>query len=173
MLSAVSKAINKSLLDKLPTAVSEKFSVDRENFREFFSEFLTTELTTKKTKKGKRVRDETKTPRLSGYILFSNSMRNDVKQENPDMKFVDIGKELGKRWKDLSQEDRDEWNSKAKNSSGVQLVPVQTVPVQTVPVQTTVQKSASKTKTSKTKETNQQKSVPKTTKSQKKTKSEE
>ena len=56
-----------------------------------------------------------KVPRKpSGYILYGKSERPNVKSDNPDMPVTKIMGEIAKRWKGLSQEQRDEWNEKAK-----------------------------------------------------------
>ena len=78
-----------------------------------------------KTKKLKKTKEESsdseekpKTKRTSGYILFSNATRDEVRDsltkddENP--KNTDIMKELARLWKQLSDEDKEPWNAKAK-----------------------------------------------------------
>merc|ERR1712030_225574 len=53
-------------------------------------------------KKGKKEKDPNKPKRpLSGYFLFMGDERAKVKEEHPDWKTGDIGKELGKRWNNL------------------------------------------------------------------------
>ena len=78
----------------------------------------------KKPKKSKKPKDESsddekpKTKRVSGYILFSNATRDEVRdslskgEEKP--KNTDIMKELARLWKELSDEDKEPWNAKAK-----------------------------------------------------------
>jgi hypothetical protein len=76
----------------------------------------------KKTKKSKDEssdsEDKPKTKRVSGYILFSNATRDEVRdsltkdEEKP--KNTDIMKELARLWKELSDEDKEPWNAKAK-----------------------------------------------------------
>ena len=82
------------------------------------------EVVEKKPKKSKKPKDESsddekpKTKRVSGYILFSNATRDEVRDsltkgdEKP--KNTDIMKELARLWKDLSDEDKEPWNTKAK-----------------------------------------------------------
>merc|ERR1712150_438355 len=53
-------------------------------------------------KKGKKEKDPNKPKRpLSGYFLFMGDERAKVKEEHPDWKTGDIGKELGNRWNNL------------------------------------------------------------------------
>jgi hypothetical protein len=75
----------------------------------------------KPTKKPKKVNEDDGKPkkkRTSGYILYSNAHRDEVKDsltegdEKP--KNTDIMKKLAENWKLLSEEDRDKWNAKAK-----------------------------------------------------------
>ena len=78
----------------------------------------------KKPKKTKKVKDDSsddekpKTKRVSGYILFSNATRDEVRDsltnDDEKPKNTDIMKELARRWKELSDEDKEPWNAKAK-----------------------------------------------------------
>jgi len=79
-------------------------------------------VTTKKAKKAKKADssddEKPKVKRTSGYIIFSNATRDDVKtklsvgEEKP--KNTEVMKELATRWKALSDEEREEWNAKAQ-----------------------------------------------------------
>ena len=73
----------------------------------------------KKSKKDDSSDDEKpKKNRTSGYILFSNSMRHQVRDklatDDENHKNTDIMKELGRLWKELSDEQKEPWNVKAK-----------------------------------------------------------
>ena len=74
--------------------------------------------TTKKPKKVKDDEDKHKKKRTSGYILYSNAHRDEVREsltvgdEKP--KNTDIMMKLAENWKLLSDEDRENWNTKAK-----------------------------------------------------------
>ena len=61
--------------------------------------------------------DKPKKKRTSGYIIFSNATRDDVKtqitQGDEKPKNTDVMKELARQWKALSDEERDQWNEKA------------------------------------------------------------
>ena len=80
---------------------------------------------TKKSKKPKddddKLKDDNDKPkkkRTSGYILYSNTHRDEVKEtmtegdEKP--KNTDIMKKLAENWKLLSDDEREKWNTKAK-----------------------------------------------------------
>ena len=69
--------------------------------------------------------DKPKQKRVSGYLLFSKVNRDEVKQQlfgDDKPKNSEIMVELGKRWKALEDDDREDWNRKAKE----QAVPVTT-----------------------------------------------
>ena len=72
----------------------------------------------KKEKKTDSDDDKPKTKRVSGYILYSNANRDDVKEELSDgenkAKNTDIMRKLAENWKALSDEDKELWNAKAK-----------------------------------------------------------
>ena len=80
---------------------------------------------TNKPKKSKKPKDDSsdsedkpKTKRTSGYILYSNATRDEVRDNlttgDERLKNTDIVKELARLWKDLPQDEKDSWNSKAK-----------------------------------------------------------
>ena len=83
----------------------------------------------KKPKKSKKSKEDSsddekpKTKRVSGYILFSNATRDEVRdslsKDDEKPKNTDIMKELARRWKELSDEDKEPWNAKAKELKDV------------------------------------------------------
>jgi len=87
---------------------------------------LSTETEPKKVKKSpKKAKkaessddDKPKVKRTSGYIIFSNATRDEVKAKlavgEEKAKNTDVMKELAIMWKALDDEERDEWNAKAQ-----------------------------------------------------------
>jgi hypothetical protein len=75
----------------------------------------------KKEKKAKADPSEPKTKRVTGYILFCNSNRDDVKTKltvsDDKPKNTDVLTELARLWKAIDQDEKDEWNAKAKAKS--------------------------------------------------------
>jgi len=77
---------------------------------------------TKKATKTKKDEKEDKPKRSpTGYLLFSKALREEVKAElteklgeDEKLKPQGIVSQLAVRWKALEQDERDEWNSKAK-----------------------------------------------------------
>ena len=69
---------------------------------------------TKKIKKVKKV-DETKPAKnVTGYTYFCQTNRESVKDDNPEMKATEVTKELARLWKELSDEDKQDWSDSAK-----------------------------------------------------------
>lgn len=63
----------------------------------------------------KKSKDPNKPKRgLSAFILFSQAVRPELMLENPDIKFGDVGKQLGERWRALSDDDKKPYAAKAE-----------------------------------------------------------
>ena len=91
----------KQILDKLK--IEDKSNVSKQSSK-----------TDKKTKKN------SKKKKISGYILFSKTMRADAKNKlttnkNSNPKQTQIMKELGTMWKSLTTKEQDDWKTKANN----------------------------------------------------------
>lgn len=59
----------------------------------------------KKRRKGLRDSNAPKQP-LSGYLRFLTERREKIRQENPNLSFTDISKQLGAEWSNLPQHDK-------------------------------------------------------------------
>ncbi|EFY90852.1 hypothetical protein MHUMG1_06759 [Metarhizium humberi] len=69
-----------------------------------------------KVKRGKK--DDGKKKRgpkrgLSAYMFFANEQRENVRAENPNITFGQVGKVLGERWKALNDKQRAPYEAKA------------------------------------------------------------
>lgn len=54
--------------------------------------------------------------RASGaYVFFTNEMRPKVLRDHPGIKFVDLGKELGERWRALTPDEKKRYEEMASN----------------------------------------------------------
>jgi len=51
---------------------------------------------------------------LTAYMFFSKDFREKVRQENPKASFGEIGKLLGKKWKDMSEKEKAPYVKKAE-----------------------------------------------------------
>ena len=93
--SLVEKTITKYI-----TVVSEKFELDSEELSAMWSEVSGIKKRAKSTKR-------------SGYMLFCSDERSSIKKASPDMKPSAVMKELGGRWKKLSEKKQQVWREKA------------------------------------------------------------
>ncbi|THY89808.1 hypothetical protein D6C93_06772 [Aureobasidium pullulans] len=73
--------------------------------------------TTRKTAKkdgGKKKKDPNAPKRgLSAYMFFANEQREKVREDNPGIKFGDVGKLLGEKWKSLNEKQKTPYEAKA------------------------------------------------------------
>jgi len=51
---------------------------------------------------------------LSGFMFFSKELRPIIKGENPDIKFSEMGKQLGEQWKNLMEDEKKKYNDMNK-----------------------------------------------------------
>lgn len=59
------------------------------------------------TRKPRKKKDKNAPKRaLSAFMFFSNDIRETVKREMPELQFLEISSEIGRRWKQISDEDR-------------------------------------------------------------------
>jgi hypothetical protein len=75
----------------------------------------------KKEKKAKADPADVKPKRVTGYILFCNSNRDDVKTklsiDDEKPKNTEVLTELARLWKAIDLDEKEEWNAKAKAKS--------------------------------------------------------
>eukprot|EP00548_Thalassiothrix_antarctica_P012618 CAMPEP_0194165840 /NCGR_PEP_ID=MMETSP0154-20130528/1645_1 /TAXON_ID=1049557 /ORGANISM="Thalassiothrix antarctica, Strain L6-D1" /LENGTH=75 /DNA_ID=CAMNT_0038876381 /DNA_START=138 /DNA_END=365 /DNA_ORIENTATION=- len=68
--------------------------------------------TTKATKKKVSAAPGRKKKPLSGYMKFAKEHRQQVKDENADITFGQIGKKLGEMWRALDDKEKEEYKNK-------------------------------------------------------------
>ena len=72
----------------------------------------------KKEKKEKKEVDPNKPKKTSGYLIYSNSVRAEVKKQliadGGDGKPKEVVQAIAAKWKDLGDEEKALWNEKAK-----------------------------------------------------------
>ncbi len=117
LATAIFKAVTTSLRATLPASAAEKFNLDENEFKDFLDEFLTIQLkSVKGGRSGGRKGTDGKGPR-TGYIVFCTDTRPSLTEQYHDLvpkdRFLRIGKELGKMWGALTDEEKGEWNLKA------------------------------------------------------------
>lgn len=72
------------------------------------------QMSTEKKKATRKKKDPNAPKRsLSAYMFFANENRDIVRAENPGITFGEVGRMLGDKWKALSDEDKEPYNSKA------------------------------------------------------------
>jgi len=106
------------------TTITDTILIQRlENLEKKFAALVSTDTKKKQSKKLSKdlsdyTNDKPKPKRVSGYILFSKANRDEVKEELaklPDPpKNTHIMIELAKSWKALTDDERGDWNTKAK-----------------------------------------------------------
>ncbi|KAF7845924.1 hypothetical protein BT93_L0027 [Corymbia citriodora subsp. variegata] len=68
----------------------------------------------KKETGGKRKKDPNAPKRgLSAYMFFANEQRDKVREDNPGIKFGEVGKLLGEKWKSLNEKQKTPYEAKA------------------------------------------------------------
>ena len=65
-----------------------------------------------KKKRTRAIKDVNSPKRAAGaFVFFSNEMRPKLQKENPGVKFVDIGRILGERWRALGEKEKEPFDS--------------------------------------------------------------
>jgi hypothetical protein len=55
---------------------------------------------------------------LSGYMVFCNAKRGELKSKNPGAGVPQLGKLLGAEWQKLSEGEKEKWKAKAVAAGG-------------------------------------------------------
>ena len=108
-MNALFKSMQTSLettIDQFVEKIAEEHNLDKTELLNMWNELCKEKKPQKKKKTGLKRKP-------SGYILFCKEERPKIKEDHPQMVFKDIGKELGKRWGDLGDAGKAEWNAKA------------------------------------------------------------
>ena len=75
----------------------------------------------KKEKKEKKPVDPNKPKKTSGYLIYSNSVRAEVKEQliagGGEGKPMEVVQAIAAKWKELGDEEKAVWNEKAKTPS--------------------------------------------------------
>ncbi|KAK5128213.1 Non-histone chromosomal protein 6 [Meristemomyces frigidus] len=70
--------------------------------------------TADKSAGGKKKKDPNMPKRgLSAYMFFANDQRDKVRDDNPGIKFGEVGKQLGEKWKALNEKQKAPYEAKA------------------------------------------------------------
>jgi len=101
-------AKKKKKYDKMASDDKERYKQEMENYTP--PEVDEEETTTKRG--GKKANTGPKKP-LASYMFFSKDVRPQVKEDNPEMKFGDIAREVSRRWKEISDDDKTQFEDLA------------------------------------------------------------
>ena len=112
---------SKSFMSTIENCVNE---IQRETFQELMDNLKTKELMTdainteitdmlNNIKTNNKVKKLSK-PRFSGYHLFMKDHRIVIKEQNPDIKPQELTTIVSRAWKDISDEDKSNFNLRAK-----------------------------------------------------------
>jgi len=103
------------------TSLEMRVEVLEKQIAQLLTDKTTDDKPKKKAKKDKKADsddDKPKKKRTSGYILYSNANRDEVKEalteDGEKPKNPDIMRELAKNWKALSEDEQEVWKAKAK-----------------------------------------------------------
>ena len=111
MLTKVIESAIEKAVKNYATQIAEKYSLDESALVQLWKESIK-----KGTKSGGGG------ARTSGYLEYSKLERAKVKAEHEGMSFVDISREIGRRWKALGDDDKGKWNARAKAVLGHEMV---------------------------------------------------
>merc|ERR1711964_231949 len=67
-------------------------------------------------KSGKRRRKDPNAPKrpMAAYMLYSNSIREEMRRRFPKLGQMDLSKEIGKAWKKMRDQEKRPWQQKAE-----------------------------------------------------------
>ena len=118
MPQAIDLALNEMVSDAMKQAISKlsaKYGFDTDEATRFL-ELDSVKIARKRgppVKKEKKVKDPNAPKRAkTAYLLFCDSLRSEVKADNPELSPQDVVRALAKQWKALDQDVRDDWKTK-------------------------------------------------------------
>lgn len=120
--AAVDKMMKNMFAETMESCVaklSEKYGFDEKEALEFLQiDGLKEKKAEKKEKKEKKEVDPNKPKKTSGYLIYSNSVRAEVKEQliagGGEGKPKEVVQAIAAKWKELGDEGKAVWNEKAK-----------------------------------------------------------
>lgn len=92
--------------------VAEKYSIPKDDLSNLWNA----------SQKQKPSKKTIKKKNPSAYIIFCNERRPDLRKEHPEMKFIELSKELGRLWTGMSAEEKQPYVDR-KNAAAAAIVP--------------------------------------------------
>tara|TARA_Y100000996_G_scaffold282151_1_gene222680 strand:- start:1293 stop:1946 length:654 start_codon:yes stop_codon:yes gene_type:complete len=112
LLSTFQANMNNAI-NEYASQIATKFNINQDELVQLWNNMNDSPV--KGLKKPKKVKKKSKgKKKKSGFILYSMENRDKLKAENPEMKFTDISKLLGKNWKSLTDEEKEVFNKRAR-----------------------------------------------------------
>ena len=74
---------------------------------------------------GRAGRSDKGKPRWTSYLVWSTRRRKELTNENPDLTFAEVAKNISNEWKEVSGEDKDRYQEEAEdmNAQGIRKLP--------------------------------------------------
>jgi hypothetical protein len=94
-------------VDLFMDSVATRYEINRDDLTEMWKETQK-----KKFKKNNNKKKTKKSTVPSTYILWSNEERPKIKKENPDFDFIEVARELGRRWKNVEDDVKEHFKEK-------------------------------------------------------------
>lgn len=99
----------KELTDEERKEYDDVAQADKERYKKEMEDYsLPSDLSDDAGKKRGKKKKDPNAPKgaMTAYFLFANEQRDKIKESNPDASFSEIGKLLGKAYKEISEEDK-------------------------------------------------------------------
>lgn len=109
LIKKISKSIDASI-DDFCSTIATKYDLDKEELVKLWHE-------NGGSKKSKTIK------KRSAYVNYSTYIRSVILEENPEITFGEISKETSKRWKLLSEEEKEQYKSNDSESVNAQVAP--------------------------------------------------
>jgi hypothetical protein len=105
--------------DRIIHAMMSAFNLDEKKVREIVNNLVSSASEFKKTKKRKNKDFPRKG--LSPYMLFAQDVRESIKKERPELKLPQLTSEIGRRWRELPQEQKAQYFTRAAADKAIQV----------------------------------------------------
>ena len=105
LIKKINKSIEASVAD-FCSAIASKYELDKDELVQLWQESV--------SKKNKTVK------KRSAYVNYSTKIRSSIIESNPDITFGEISKEISKRWKELSDAEKEKFKENDASSDKAQ-----------------------------------------------------
>ena len=114
-MAATLKTVFGDVTNKLPPPAAKPPRPAADEPRRVVTWYHSTELPPPRTAELLRPAPPAAAPKesSSAFVFFGRATRDDIKAAHPDWSLGDVGRELGKRWKELSDDDKKPFHDQA------------------------------------------------------------